>query len=339
MGTAAKPKTFTLTAADGLRSHLADTGTYVPPELSMFVELFRKRNEDWEIGEETEIFPLGEGFWVPDFRLRHKESGRRVLLEVLGFWRRASAEKHLERLRHHVREPFLLAVSDALKIDEGELEGLPAGIHRFRQMPLPNEVVRLAEELLGLDGKKKGRRDKASRRPPSRKNAISVFRPLRSCPRCAPAAQGRSPAKTTADRWPGRSLPRTARQYPALPQCDQPCGRTLHRALAGVVASRFLSRVGNHDAVLSLWGLGGRNIAAKTNLAHVDAPPSCSWIQCKWRANGRLTFGEKACVTGSGAFGRCAIAPAAPSLEDGDYSYVHGDRNAVHRRAIPPAAG
>jgi hypothetical protein len=33
-------------------------------------------------------------------------------------------------------------------VDDGDLEGLPAGIHRFRQMPLPDEIVRLATELL-----------------------------------------------------------------------------------------------------------------------------------------------------------------------------------------------
>jgi predicted nuclease of restriction endonuclease-like RecB superfamily len=151
-----KPKSFLLTPKDGLVSHAPDTGTYVPPEVAMFVELFRKRRPDWEITEETEIFSLSEGFWVPDFRLRHRESKKSVLLEILGFWRRSSAEKHLERLRHHTREPFLLAVSDQLRIDEAELEGLPAGIHRFRQMPLVDEIARLAEELLALGGKEKG---------------------------------------------------------------------------------------------------------------------------------------------------------------------------------------
>jgi hypothetical protein len=67
---------------------------------------------------------------------------------VLGFWRRASEEKHLERLRRHAPEPFLLAVSEQLHIDEANLEGLPVGIHRFRQMPLPDEVARLATEVL-----------------------------------------------------------------------------------------------------------------------------------------------------------------------------------------------
>jgi hypothetical protein len=44
--------------------------------------------------------------------------------------------------------PFLLAVSDQLHIEDAALESLPAGIHRFRQMPLPDEVARLAIELI-----------------------------------------------------------------------------------------------------------------------------------------------------------------------------------------------
>jgi predicted nuclease of restriction endonuclease-like RecB superfamily len=144
-----KPKIFEATSKDGLVSHYADTGTYVPPELGLFVELFRKRVTEWDIVEETEVFSLGSaGFWVPDFRLIHKASRRSVLLEVLGFWRRSSAEQHLARLRQHVTEPFLLAVSDQLNIEESALEGLPTEIHRFRNMPLPDEVTRLASEVL-----------------------------------------------------------------------------------------------------------------------------------------------------------------------------------------------
>ncbi len=145
-----QPRHFLLSHKDGLVSHAPDTGTYVPPELAMFTELFRRRIPDWDISEETDLFPLGDHFWVPDFRLRHRPTGKTVYLEVLGFWRRASAEKHLERLRRHAPEPFLLAVSEQLRIDEADLEGLPVGIHRFRQMPLPDEVARLAAEVLAL---------------------------------------------------------------------------------------------------------------------------------------------------------------------------------------------
>lgn len=143
-----KPRTFTLTPAEGLVSHLTDPGTYVPPELRMFAELFRKKVADWDIHEEADVHPLGDGFWVPDFRLVHRATGRAVLLEVLGFWRRSSVECHLERLRQHVREPFLLAVSDQLRVDDADLAGLPAAVHRFRQMPQPDAIARLAEELV-----------------------------------------------------------------------------------------------------------------------------------------------------------------------------------------------
>jgi hypothetical protein len=147
-----KPKTFLLTPRDGLVSHHADSGMFVPPELAMFVELFRKRVDGWDLIEETEVFPLGDGFWVPDFRLVHRATQRQVLLEVLGFWRRSSAERHLQRLRQEVRQPFLLAVSEQLHIAEEELNGLPAGIHRFRNMPLPDEIARLAQEIVDREG-------------------------------------------------------------------------------------------------------------------------------------------------------------------------------------------
>jgi predicted nuclease of restriction endonuclease-like RecB superfamily len=140
-------KTFTVTPGDGLVSHQADRGVYVPPELAMFVELFKKRVEGWDIVEETALLPLGPSFWVPDFRLIRKSDGRIVYFEVLGFWRRSSVEKHLERLRRHASQRFLLAVSDQLKVDDAELGGLPAEVYRFRQMPLPDAVAMLAEKV------------------------------------------------------------------------------------------------------------------------------------------------------------------------------------------------
>jgi predicted nuclease of restriction endonuclease-like RecB superfamily len=144
-----KPKTFLLTHKDRLVAHVQNSGMWVPPELQMFVESFRKRIADWELREETEVYPLAGGFWVPDFRLVHRATEKVVLLEVLGFWRKSSAEKHLQYLKRYCSEPFLLAVSDQLHIDEAKLEDLPAGIHRFRNMPLADEIAKLASESIG----------------------------------------------------------------------------------------------------------------------------------------------------------------------------------------------
>jgi uncharacterized protein len=147
-GTEKKAKLFHLTSKDGLVSHQAETGAYVPPEVPMFVDLFRKKITDWELSEETEIIPLGKNVWIPDYRLVHRATEQVVLLDILGFWRRSSAERHLAMLKEHAGGPFIVALSDQLNVEEGELEGLPDNVVRFRNMPLPDEVVKRAERLL-----------------------------------------------------------------------------------------------------------------------------------------------------------------------------------------------
>lgn len=150
-GPGRKPKKFLLGDRDGLVSHLTDQGMFQPPEIKLFADNFRKRAKDWEIHDESEVFPLGTGFWVPDFRLVQISSGKVVHLEILGFWRKASAIKHLQKLQRHLHQPFVLAVSDDLHIEESADE-LPAGLHRFRHMPLVDEVVRLAKEQVRRSG-------------------------------------------------------------------------------------------------------------------------------------------------------------------------------------------
>jgi predicted nuclease of restriction endonuclease-like RecB superfamily len=152
-GAQRRPKTFALRSSDGLTSLEPDMGVHLPAELQLFADLFGKKVADWKLEEETDIFPLGNAFWVPDFRLTHRETDKAVWLEVLGFWRKSSAEKHLQFLRKHAGKPYILAVSDQLKIDDESLDGFPAGIHRFRSMPLPEEIALLADKLFGFPSK------------------------------------------------------------------------------------------------------------------------------------------------------------------------------------------
>ncbi|HZZ78399.1 MAG TPA: DUF790 family protein [Gemmataceae bacterium] len=143
-----RDKLFHLSSADGLVSHQAETGAFVPPEVPMFVETFQKKIADWEISEETEIIALGKAFWVPDYRLLHRATGQSVLLDILGFWRRSSVEKHLQLLREHADRPFIIALSDQLNVEDEDLEGLPDNVVRFRNMPLAEEVGKRANTLL-----------------------------------------------------------------------------------------------------------------------------------------------------------------------------------------------
>ena len=73
-----EPRSFLLESRDGLVSHQADTGTYVPAELTAFVERFRQVAPAWEISECTDVIELGrEGVWVPDYRLVHTANRHR----------------------------------------------------------------------------------------------------------------------------------------------------------------------------------------------------------------------------------------------------------------------
>lgn len=146
-GAQKKEKEFFLDSRDGLKSHLTDYGDYVPKELTMFAESFRKQIDDWEIVEETELLPVGTSVWPPDFALVHRATKKRVYFEILGYWRKTDVDKHYRLLRKELKEPFLLAVSDQFNIDE-EVGEVIKGIYRFKRTPLPDEVARLASEAI-----------------------------------------------------------------------------------------------------------------------------------------------------------------------------------------------
>jgi predicted nuclease of restriction endonuclease-like RecB superfamily len=147
-GAERKDKVFHLSSKDGLVTHQVETGSFVPAEVPMFVELFRKKIADWEISEATEILAAGKSFWVPDYRLVHRASGQCVMLDILGFWRRSSVDRHLRMLKEHAGCPFIVAVSDQLNVEEAELADLPDNVVRFRNMPLPEEIAKRAEKLI-----------------------------------------------------------------------------------------------------------------------------------------------------------------------------------------------
>lgn len=147
-GAQRKEKTFQLDSSQGLRSHTVNYGDYVPKELSMFADMFRKQIAGWDISTEAAMLTAGSHIWVPDFVLTHKASNRKVYLEIFGFWRKTDVDKLYRRLKADLKEPFLLAVSEQFNIDE-EMPDVQQSIYRFKRTPLPEEVAKLAALQLG----------------------------------------------------------------------------------------------------------------------------------------------------------------------------------------------
>jgi uncharacterized protein len=144
-----EPRAFYLDSRDGLVTHLEDTGTYVPAELSAFVERFRQVAPAWQLSEATELIELGrEGVWVPDYRAVHTATGTDVFIEVLGFWKRSSLERLVRLLPLHGPPRFVLAISERLKVDEGALEEIKAPILRFKEIPNAVELAALLDKFV-----------------------------------------------------------------------------------------------------------------------------------------------------------------------------------------------
>jgi predicted nuclease of restriction endonuclease-like RecB superfamily len=147
-------RTFHLEASDGLVSHQAETGTYVPAEVGAFVERFRQVAPAWEVTEATELIELGrEGMWVPDYRFVHRPTGTDVFVEILGFWKRSSVERLLRLLPGHGPARYVLAISDRLKVDEEALHDLAGPVLRFKEIPNAPELAALLDGFLPGAGK------------------------------------------------------------------------------------------------------------------------------------------------------------------------------------------
>ena len=102
-----------LSPADGLTSHLP------PPEEfdSSVEESFAAKwgegpREGWSLVREGEILFRGQHVFVPDFALHHAD-GRRLPLEIIGFWTPEYLEAKLKTLRLFQDEPILIALADS----------------------------------------------------------------------------------------------------------------------------------------------------------------------------------------------------------------------------------
>ena len=142
------PATFHLESRDALVSHQDDIAAFTPAEYKAFVDRFRQVAGGWELSDATEIVELGrEGVWIPDYRIVHSASGFEVFVEVLGFWKQGSLERLARLLPLHCRQPYLLAISDRLKVDEAAPREAEGPFVRFREIPNAPELLARLEAL------------------------------------------------------------------------------------------------------------------------------------------------------------------------------------------------
>jgi predicted nuclease of restriction endonuclease-like RecB superfamily len=149
-GTERKEKQFTLSAADGLKSHLPDFGIYTPPELQLFADSFAAKIPGWLIASDPNPVSLPDGIWVPDFKLTHPGSGKEVFVEIIGYWRKTDIQNLYKRLKKHLPGRFVLCISEQYRADKEDDVEFSEGVYRYRKTPLPEEVARAAASVAGV---------------------------------------------------------------------------------------------------------------------------------------------------------------------------------------------
>jgi predicted nuclease of restriction endonuclease-like RecB superfamily len=122
------PCALELTQEDPLVSPFAGAPGHLPEEIRAFVEAFQ--DEAWSIDTTPEIRPVGvRDLAVPDFVLRHRETGGTVAVELFHRWHRSLLGRRLEALASKPDPTLVLGVDRSL-LDE-ELKEQIAGSDRI----------------------------------------------------------------------------------------------------------------------------------------------------------------------------------------------------------------
>lgn len=148
-GRGRKERPLKLSEEDGLRLAGKTPKEWIPEELRWLPDQLAKLTDEWDTELDTDPVDLGrQGVLVPDYTFTHKSSGRRVHMEVVGFWRKAVIASRVKLLRAHAKEDWILALSQDLRLEEGALDGLDEDLYLFRITPVARDVLKRLQAVI-----------------------------------------------------------------------------------------------------------------------------------------------------------------------------------------------
>ncbi|MFC4989350.1 DUF790 family protein [Saliphagus infecundisoli] len=135
---------LTLDDTDGLDSHYSAGEHFDSDVERTLAQKWERATTDWELMREDDVFDLGAEVMIPDFAIEHPD-GRRVILEVVGFWTPEYLESKLEKIRQVEADNFVLAVSEQLDCASGDFGSAADRVLWFKTGIHVYDVVELAE--------------------------------------------------------------------------------------------------------------------------------------------------------------------------------------------------
>ena len=130
-----------------LRSHYPEITAYENPVTDKLAAAWARAGGAWGLEPSSEVIDLGDSAFIPDFVLRHAETGARVFLEVLGFWTPEHLRERLLDFDHAGISNFILAAWDELRGTRDPVTNVPPNTIVFKRSLDPAAVALMADEL------------------------------------------------------------------------------------------------------------------------------------------------------------------------------------------------
>lgn len=129
-----------------LRSHYLNDEPYESSAPETFKMKWAKHESEWTLEESREIIDLGESAFIPDFVLRSAD-GRRVFVELLGFWTPESLKARLAEFEHSGMKNFIIAAWDELRGSREPPARVPPHVITFKRSLDPAIVELMLDKL------------------------------------------------------------------------------------------------------------------------------------------------------------------------------------------------
>jgi predicted nuclease of restriction endonuclease-like RecB superfamily len=133
-----------------LQGHFKGSGNFDSRLEADFAEEFEAKyggaKRVWELAREDELIVVGDTVMIPDFSLTHRKDGRRVLIEIVGFWHPQYLRRKLKKVRDAGRKDLILLIYESANIAESAFEEVAAGeVLSFARKPVLKKVIEAAE--------------------------------------------------------------------------------------------------------------------------------------------------------------------------------------------------
>jgi predicted nuclease of restriction endonuclease-like RecB superfamily len=131
-----------------LRSHYPEVTPYDNPAVEKLAAAWARAATGWTLEPSSVVIDLGDSAFIPDYVLRHAETGAHVFLELLGFWTPEHLRERLLEFDHAGLTNFILAAWDELRGTRDPMTNVPPNTIIFKRSLDPAAVALMAEKCV-----------------------------------------------------------------------------------------------------------------------------------------------------------------------------------------------